>query len=101
MSCRMFIVAGLSYLSQPVTAFVRDQTIQLSGAQLKARAQLKDNGRSGVCVGRLTTDPKKAGCHGTPVLLKYLEYIDLRTLFLIPVAHCILYGLLKDFLRII
>ena len=39
------------------------------------------------------------GCHGTGLLIKHLPYVDYFTIFQIPVAHSLLYGLVKDFLN--
>ena len=47
-------------------------------------------------------DPSTAsasGCHGTGLLIKYLPYVNYFSLYQIPVAHALLYGLVKDFLN--
>lgn len=44
-------------------------------------------------------EPRAAGCHGLPMIKKWLPYVDLSTLF--PVAHCVLYGLVKDFFTLV
>lgn len=40
---------------------------------------------------------QKAGCHGVPCLHKILPYLDYHDAFLVPVWHCLLYGVVKNF----
>ena len=76
--------------------------IWLGGERLKGRAQMVqnylDSGRSDQYA---YATPDEVGCHGMPALLMELPYVDLSTLFVVPVAHAVLYGLVKDFLNII
>ena len=45
----------------------------------------------------MSLKPKHIGCHGTSILLKALPYIQPGNFFLVPFAHALLYGVVKDF----
>jgi hypothetical protein len=41
--------------------------------------------------------PKEAGCTGRCLFVKHLSYVDHNNLFLVPVAHTFLFGIVKKF----
>lgn len=41
--------------------------------------------------------PNDVGCHGTSPFVKQLEYVDYNNLFVVPIAHAGLLGVVKDF----
>lgn len=44
-------------------------------------------------------DVEECGYKGTPIIARYLPYVDLIQAFPLPVAHCLLLGLVKSFWR--
>ena len=44
-------------------------------------------------------DTSTLGCHGRNLFDKYLRYVCINNLHVIPLAHALLYGVLKDFLK--
>jgi hypothetical protein len=42
-------------------------------------------------------EPKLAGCRGTSLLVKHLDYVDYCRVHICPVAHALLLGAVKDF----
>lgn len=42
---------------------------------------------------------KKYGCKGISILSTILPYIDLSTVFLVPIAHALLYGVVASFIE--
>ena len=68
--------------------------MQLSAQQQKNRADMAENIEqyAGMFPG-LT----KQGSHGLSQFAKKLDYILPANFFLVPFAHALLYGLLKDF----
>lgn len=42
-------------------------------------------------------DPMLSGCHGRSIITKYLPYADYNNVHIVPVAHAMLLGVVKDF----
>lgn len=42
-----------------------------------------------------------AGCHGTSLIYQYLPYVDYNLVHIVPVAHAMLHGLIKDFWKLL
>ena len=69
--------------------YCSDPQIKYSSDQQRQRALAVDE--------RLAA-PSEAGCHGSSCLAA-LPYVHMNNLRLIPFAHALLYGVLKDFLH--
>jgi hypothetical protein len=65
-----------------------DAAMRLSDAFQRCRADVVDRGE------RLPTD---VGCHGRSIFVKHLSYVDYNNLFVVPIAHAGLLGVVKDF----
>lgn len=66
------------------------EALMVSDAQQRARAEAMDN------LAR-PQDFSVFGCHGTSPLVKHLDYVDYCNVWLVPIAHAFLFGLVKDF----
>eukprot|EP00798_Chlamydomonas_sp_ICE-L_P001205 gene1205-32547_t len=64
--------------------------LQLSHAQRISRAQRVEEGEE---------DPRTAGCHGLSMVVHVLPYVDYNNFFLVPVAHALLFGVVKGFVK--
>lgn len=65
-----------------------DRKLRLSDKQQRERADLVDRGQI------LPTD---VGSHGTSVFVQKLSYVHYNNLFVVPIAHAGLLGVVKDF----
>jgi hypothetical protein len=75
-------------LSDTKQGYCGDEDIVLSHVAQLARAIVVDGG------GHLPTDQ---GCHGTSPFVEALDYVDYNNLFVVPIAHAGLLGVVKDF----
>ena len=41
--------------------------------------------------------PSKAGCSGLSSIVKHLDYVDAMNIFVVPAAHCLLFGVAAGF----
>ena len=69
---------------------MNDKAVQLSAADIKLLEE-------GVVSGKY--DQQRAGRSGPCRLANDLIYVDRKNLFLVPAAHCLLFGLVKGFLN--
>jgi hypothetical protein len=74
------------HFNPPINALVGDKRLLLSDKAQEARAELVELGLG---------DPKKEGCHGESVICKELRYTSYNNLWLLPLAHALLYGIIK------
>ena len=44
---------------------------------------------------------KDAGCHGWSLPFKYLDYLDYNNLWVIPMSHALVYGVMKGFWKLL
>lgn len=95
----MRVSAGFLW-EDAVQARAGDDSIWLNDDLLVGRAAMVQRFLNGDR-GNFARDWRSAGCHGMPMIKTWLPYVDLSTLFQIPVAHCVLYGLVKDFFSLI
>ena len=41
--------------------------------------------------------PSKAGCSGISSIVRHLDYVDAMNIFVVPAAHCLLFGVAAGF----
>jgi hypothetical protein len=87
----------------------RPQEVQRYGAHSEFRQGVAEPGAEEVilshkqqCDRAQAVDTQQAlptdlGCHGTSPFVKQLEYVDYNNLFVVPIAHAGLLGVVKDF----
>ena len=78
-----------SHMSEESLHYCSDPNIKYSSDQQRER---------GLAVDQELAQPSEAGCHGSSCLAA-LPYVHMNNLRLIPLAHALLYGMLKDFLH--
>lgn len=47
------------------------------------------------------TAAREVGCHGISPVLKHLDYADHNNIWIIPMAHALIYGAVKFFRRLL
>lgn len=78
--------------SEVVAVGVGDKCVQLSHDMMVLRGR-------GVEQGQL--QPSLAGCTGLSPIVRHLDYVDYKNVFLLPAYHGLVYGLGKNFLNLI
>jgi hypothetical protein len=43
-------------------------------------------------------DPKFEGCHGLSSIVEFLPYVDYNNVWIVPVGHCLLFGVTSNFI---
>ena len=69
--------------------------MKITAEDFKYRAKIADNITQKAGPPGLTHSD--IGVHGTSLVVKMLPYVDPLKFFLIPFAHCLEFGCLKDF----
>ena len=41
------------------------------------------------------------GCHGLSPAVRHLDYVDYNNLFVVPICHAVLYGIVKSFWKLL
>eukprot|EP00198_Chlamydomonas_reinhardtii_P014401 XP_001703738.1 predicted protein [Chlamydomonas reinhardtii] len=76
------------YCQMPETALCGDSRIRISHAHHMDRAQVVESNH----------DLASAlGCHGISCIAKELSYIDMNNVWVVPIAHAALFGVIKKF----
>lgn len=83
-------------LGESLQVGVNDQHRLLTHSQQQARATLVESMK-----GQPDFDPGHFGCAGYSVFHKALPYIDYNNFFVLPFAHSVFLGVVKDFMRLI
>ena len=78
------------------------QTLLFKGAAMKMDDErLKKTHANHVFIARKVEEgvvpPSKAGCSGLSSIVKHLNYVDAMNVFIVPAAHCLLFGVAAGF----
>ena len=74
------------------TKFCGDPSIKLTDAEQRVRADLVERGQE---------SPKDMGCHGWSPPMRHLNYLDYNNLWIIPMSHALVYGVVKGFWKLL
>jgi hypothetical protein len=85
---------------------VRDESLKLTNEQQWARGDkityLQAEARQGRTTKKKVEEAKKqTGCKGLSIIPHILPYVDYNNLFVVPVAHVLLYGLVAGYMNYI
>lgn len=78
------------------------QTLLFGGTPMKMDDQrLQKTHANHVYIARKveegTVAPSKAGCSGISSIVRHLDYVDAMNIFVVPAAHCLLFGVAAGF----
>lgn len=78
------------------------QTLLFNGKAMKMDDErLRKTHRNHCHIARLVEKgdvlPGKAGCAGLSSIVKHLDYVDAMNIFVVPAAHCLLFGVAAGF----
>ncbi len=75
--------------------FCSDPAIKLTAEAQKQRGNAVEAPPPGSMPGRVV------GCHGYSPIMRALSYLDYNNFWIIPMAHALLYGVVKGFWKLI
>ena len=100
---KLFYLIIRFYRGLPASASARDGPelrcgeSRMSHEDQVRRANLLQEDNPADRLGSLKDRHKFFGCKGRSILSLILPYISLATVFLVPIAHCLLYGVVASF----
>lgn len=83
---------------QLVQMGVNDESRHVTHEQQLQRAELAEMWKQ---VNPDTFDPGQIGVSSVSIFHKYLPYLDYNSFFLVPLSHALLFGVVKDFTKVI